>query len=146
MGFAVAAGLIPTATLTTKGVTTSTGMVNFSYYNKHPEKKYYKVISLEGVMNNTISLLCNMKHVLDTEQLFLICARIHSNDNYELKVQKHPIVGNAPKLYIDNSNKKVYVEVTSYTNVSFLVLCGDTNSFVFNDGITIDSVEGLEML
>ena len=97
-------------------------------------------------MDKTISLLCNMKHVLDTEQLFLICARIHGNNNYELKVQKHPIVGNAPKLYIDYSNKKVYVEVDPYTNISFLVLCGVDDTLVFNDGITIDSVEGLEML
>ena len=87
-----------------------------------------------------------MKHVLDTEKLFLICARIHGNDNYELKVQKHPIVGTAPNLYVDYSNKKVYLQVNAYTNVSFLVFCGEDDTFVFNDGITIDSVEGLEML
>lgn len=146
MGILVAAGLIPTATLTTKGVTTSTGMVNFSYYNKSPEKKYYKVISLEGVGSKTISLLCNMKFVLDTEQLFLICARTHSNDNQKLFVQKYAIVGPFPTLYIDYSNKKIYIKVNSYTHVSFLILCGEAECFTFNDKITIDSVEGLEML
>lgn len=142
----VVAGLIPDATISNKGLISLKGTVNFSFYNAESHTKYYQVLTYPTMSNRTISLLCNMKSVLDTERLFLICARIHSNDNYVLKVQKHPIVGTVPKLYIDNSNKKVYVEVTSFISISFLVLCGGAECFTFNDKITIDSVEGLEML
>lgn len=147
MGFLVAAGLIPTANLTTEGVTTSRGIVNFSYYNGTNGTKYYNVISV-GALNSgqTISLLCNMKSVLDTENLFLICARIHNGDDYKLYVQKYAIVGSMPKLFIDYTNKKIYIEVLGYTNVSFLVFYGNHECFTFNDKITIDSVEGLEIL
>ena len=120
--------------------------MNFSFYNNKNYTRYYQVLTYNKNYDKTNTILCNTKSVLDVESLFLICARIHSTDNYELKVQKYPIVGTAPKLYIDYSNKKVYVNVNAYTNVSFLVFCGKDDTFVFNDGITIDSVEGLEML
>lgn len=141
------AGLIPTANLTTKGVATSRGMVNFSYYNGTNGTKYYNVISVGALNSNqTMSLLCNMKSVLDTEKLFLICARIHGNDDYKLAVQKYAIVGSMPNLFIDYPNKKIYIEVMEYTNVSFLIFFGNPECFTFNDKITIDSVEGLEIL
>ena len=146
MGVLVAAGLIPDATISNKGLISLKGTVNFSFYNAKGYVQYYQVLTYPTMSERTSSILCNMRHVLDTEQLFIICARTHGTNNYELKVQKHPIVGTVPKLHIDSSNKKVYVEVNPYTNVSFLVFCGDTDDLVFNDGITIDSVEGLEML